>query len=296
MLRMGIRGFFMGRDLGYSEIQIRKMEPADIATGMRLKEIAGWNQVEQDWQRFLALAPNGCFVAEEDGEIIGTVVTVIFDGRVGWVAMVLVPPEHRRKGIGTAMLQHGMDYLTASGVETIKLDATPMGREVYLPLGFVDEYGLQRMQGKGVPTLSQGARSMDLADLDEVIAFDRPIYGTDRGGLLKELFKDAGSFCGIYESSGRVAGYVMARPGSRAFQIGPLLGETDLVQQELFCWILERLAGQAVFFDALNPAAVDCAAAYGFSVQRSFTRMYLGDEPFRGRPKWVFATSGPEKG
>src|ERR1700687_2743834 len=42
---------------------LRIMTMADIPAGMRLKEIAGWNQTAADWKRFLEASPEGCFVA-----------------------------------------------------------------------------------------------------------------------------------------------------------------------------------------------------------------------------------------
>ena len=87
---------------------IRPMTAADIPAGMRLRELAGWNQTEQDWQRFLKLAPSGCFVACVDGRVRGTVTTLDFEKRLGWVGMVLVDPEYRRQGMGTGLLEAGV--------------------------------------------------------------------------------------------------------------------------------------------------------------------------------------------
>jgi len=61
--------------------------------------------------------------------------------------MVLVDPEQRRLGIGSRLLRHAIAWLQARGVAAVKLDATPLGRKVYVQLGFVDEYGLARYGG-----------------------------------------------------------------------------------------------------------------------------------------------------
>ncbi|MDE3000168.1 MAG: GNAT family N-acetyltransferase [Gemmatimonadota bacterium] len=280
-------------------LRIRQMAPADVATGMRFKTLAGWNQVERDWHRFLALSPDGCFVAEIGDEAAGTVVTVTFSGVCGWVAMVLVPPARRRQGIGTAMLRHGIAHLQDSGVDTIKLDATPMGRQVYVPLGFRDEYGLERREGVAQACLWTGVRAMRESDLEEVIEFDTPRFGVCREGLLRHLYRDSGGLCGLYPGTdSAIEGYVMARPGSNAFQIGPLVAAHERAGRSLFCWALDRLAGKPVFFDVPleNPHGTGLAGEFGFSVQRGFTRMYLGAKPYGGFPRRVYATSGPEKG
>ncbi len=280
-------------------INIRPMTVSDIPIGMKFKELAGWNQTRADWERFLSLAPDGCFVAELRGEPVGTVVTVVFEGCCGWVAMVLVPPEHRRKGIGSAMLHHGINHLRSAGVGTIKLDATPMGREVYVPLGFVDEYALERWEGSGTPFKVDGVEALIDSDLAEVIVYDTPIYGLNRGDLIRQLHADAESICGVVrDQEGVVKGYALTRPGSNACQIGPVLADTVEIGESLVRWALNCLSGRPVFFDvpSVNSGGVALAKSCGFTVQRQFTRMFFGNKPYTGRPSLVYATSGPEKG
>src|SRR6266550_1105460 len=107
-------------------IHIRLMTSANIAHGLRLTQQAGWNQRVEDWQRFLAMQPDGCFVAEWDGVFVGTTTTCLF-GRVAWVAAVLVDEAHRRRGLGRALMQHALAFLEQQGVTTVRLDATPLG-------------------------------------------------------------------------------------------------------------------------------------------------------------------------
>jgi len=63
------------------DISLRMMTPDDIPAGLRLKEIAGWNQTRGDWERFLFASPQGCFVAEADGEVAGTAANISYEGR-----------------------------------------------------------------------------------------------------------------------------------------------------------------------------------------------------------------------
>ena len=60
-------------------VRLRLMTQDDIPEAMRLKEIAGWNQTTADWQRFLSATPEGCFVAEHEGRVIGTVTTIVYE-------------------------------------------------------------------------------------------------------------------------------------------------------------------------------------------------------------------------
>ena len=125
--------------------RLRTMTAADIPAGMRLKELAGWNQTPEDWERFLEADPGGCFVAEWNGQVAGTVATIIYEQRFAWIGMVLVDPQVRGKGIGTALLLKAIDYLDARHVPCIKLDATPQGKPIYIRLGFRIEYEIERL-------------------------------------------------------------------------------------------------------------------------------------------------------
>ena len=91
-------------------IIIRTMTGRDVPLGMALTDRAGWNQTEADWLRFLALEPEGCFVAEWDGRPVGTTVTTVL-GAVGWIAMVLVDEVVRGQGFGTRLVEHAVTYL-----------------------------------------------------------------------------------------------------------------------------------------------------------------------------------------
>ena len=126
-------------------LHIRTMTNDDVPLGMHLRDQAGFNQTEADWRRFLDLEPDGCFVAELDGEPVGTVTNCVFD-RVGWIAMLLVDRGVRGRGIGTRLTEHALAYLDARGVFSVRLDATPRGRPVYEKLGFAAEYELARLK------------------------------------------------------------------------------------------------------------------------------------------------------
>ncbi len=127
-------------------LHLRTLNIEDLPQAMRLKDQADWNQTEADWRRFLAMEPDGCFAAEEEGRVIGTAATTVF-GPVGWVAMVLVDAERRGCGIGTRLVERAIDYLQDRGVETMRLDATPLGEPLYRRLGFRAEYQLVRWEG-----------------------------------------------------------------------------------------------------------------------------------------------------
>ncbi len=132
-------------------LSIRPMARADIPLVMRLKASAGWNQTEADLSRFLELEPDRCFVADLGGPPVSTVTTCVFEEQVGWVAMLLVDPSARGRGVGTALARQALGWLEDRGVTTQRLDATPAGRPIYERLGFHAPFSLVRYEGTPTP-------------------------------------------------------------------------------------------------------------------------------------------------
>src|SRR5205814_881881 len=261
----------------------RLMTEADIPAGMRLKELAGWNQTPSDWERFLRASPAGCFVAELDGRVCGTATTIVYEGRFAWIGMVLVDPEYRGRGIGTRLLAKAIEHLDAARVPTLKLDATPQGKPIYAKLGFVSEYEVERWTlerrpdlagdggsvaprerartGAAEPSSSPAAASTPLAsfsfasqpDLEGIVEFDREVFGADRGGLLKSLDNDTPHFTLEAKDRGKLQGYALGRRGSRADHLGPWIARDESSARGLLVEFLRRSSRQTIFVDCLKP-------------------------------------------
>ena len=268
---------------------IRPMTMADVPLGMRVKELAGWNQTEADWHRFLQLQPDGCFVAEFAGAGVGTVAAFIFD-RVAWIAMVLVDPNYRKHGIGTALMNRALEFI---GNRTVRLDATALGQPVYAKLGFICEYELTRYEGplasrKTAATLVRVVTG-DLATRP-FNQLDLRVTGTNRAKLLIEL---AQTGMHVIDQTG----YLLDRPGSRATQIGPAVALDADSGLALLNDAAQRLAGQRVLLDipVQNQPAIAWAEAAGLTAQRTFLRMRRGPAII-DQPQQIWASSGPEKG
>jgi GNAT superfamily N-acetyltransferase len=291
-------------------LHIRQMTPADIPFGMELKTLAGWNQVEADWRALLGYTPEGCFVAEWDGRPVGTATTTIHDGKVAWIGMVLVQPEFRRLGIGKSLLKHCIAWLRQRGVPCIKLDATPAGKTVYVPLGFRDEYELERVEAEAEV---RGQRSeirieSGRCETNVILALDAEAFGVPRQPVLQRLIGDhpdlcwtasvpSSSFLTPHSSLLTLPGFLLARPGANAWFLGPWVARSPEIAEALLCACLARLAGQRVFADVpANHPARQLVARYGFVTQRPLTRMWLGCNDWPGNFALTYAMADPAKG
>ncbi len=285
-----------------NSIHIRTFTDADVPLGMELKALARWNQVEADWRRFLAMQPDGCFVAEIDGHPAGTATTIAYGQRFGWVGMVLVHPERRRRGIGSALLEHCIAHLEGRGVACVKLDATPLGKKLYDTLGFVDELHIERRQIGSVadlPPAEACVSRMLREDLSDVADYDAPIFGAPRRRPLELLFRQNPSGCFVSrDGAGRVCGYIFSRAGAHAWQVGPWSADRRPIAAALLHAALDPLRGGPVFMDVplLPEGPREIVSALGFEVQRPLIRMYKGDNRCPGDASRAYAFCGPETG
>jgi GNAT superfamily N-acetyltransferase len=272
------------------------MTGADLPAGLELSRQAGWNQREADWRRCLLLQHDGCFVAESGGAVVGTATTCIF-ARVAWVALVLVDAGFRRLGIGRALMEHALAFLDSLDIPTVRLDATPLGQPLYEQLGFVAQFRLARFEGTlplAGPPLQPGVVAVVPSCWDDLATLDREVTRTDRRRFLFQLFTEQPDEVHTVWEQGRCSGLLAARPGARALQLGPCLGEAGPL---LLADAFRRHAGRYVYLDVpeANEAACRLAAAQGLTVQRHLLRMCRGERIIE-QIEHLWASSGPEKG
>lgn len=279
-------------------IDLRTMKRDDIDGGLSLCRKNRWNQIARDWEILLQLGSNDCRAATIEHRIIGTVTTIRYHHFFSWIGMVLVDPEYQRQGIGMQLLQEAIGIL--KNEETIKLDATPAGREVYLKLNFEEEYHLSRMET--IVTEDRlpisPARIIHKKDLPTLTAFDRHFFGADRKPLLEWLLEGASQYAFLIEEGSEIQGYCLGREDDYFSQIGPVIAANTAVAQDLVAAALRNCIARPVIIDVLNhnPQWVAFLSSMGFTRQRSFIRMYRGSNRYPGVPGNQYAIAGLEFG
>ena len=280
-------------------LAIQLLLPDDIFDGMRLKTIAGWNQTVEDWKLYLAINPYGCFKAVLDGNIVGTVTTISYESKFSWIGMLLVDPDFRRRGIANKLMRHAVDHL--KGSDTIKLDATPAGRTVYNKLGFKDEFTIDRMTTDsptaGEPSM-QGISSITEYDLSEISTIDNTVFGADRMSLISALGSMYPQSGAKIIRNGKICGYCFGRPGTKYYQIGPVIAQSTNDAIGLASTALRNLNERSVVMDVPFGQSdfQKWLISIGFSKERSLTRMFCGTNENPGRTSDIYAITGPELG
>jgi GNAT superfamily N-acetyltransferase len=271
---------------------IRLLSADDLDEAFGLSAVAGWNQRPADWCMLLQLAPAGSFAAVASGRIVGTAIGIDY-GTFGWIAMMLVDPGWRGRGIGARLLESAMAAVPAG--TPIRLDATPLGRPLYRRYGFEDEAALTRHVAEpsrsGVdpsPAVeSHRVRALEPVDLPVVIAQDDRIFGADRHNVLEWTLGDAQQYAHLIETDTGTS-YCFGRPGRLFDQIGPVVAMDDGGAQALVSASLRAAEARAVVVDAFDRHAgfTDWLRSRGFSAARPLFRMS------RGGPRGAWAGSG----
>lgn len=280
-------------------LEIRLLEETDILFAMSLKQSVRWNQTQRDWKRLIELEPQGCFAACLGGQMVGTTTTTSYGSELAWIGMVLVDPSHRRRGIATRLVKAALEYLREAAVSSVKLDATPDGQHVYQALDFEGELLIERWEGIARGAAAPACSTLDEQDLPGVMELDRRAFGADRSRLLRSLISEPDSApLTCHDERGRLSGYALARRGTAATYIGPLIATDEHTAASLLDGMLNRLAGEKVYVDFHTgfETRTNLLARRGLAKQRDFVRMRYGKTCSAGTSPLVFAIAGPEVG
>jgi ribosomal protein S18 acetylase RimI-like enzyme len=100
-------------------LRIRDATDKDIASVLDLWAVAGAppsvSPSVEGLTRLLAVDPRALLLAERDGALVGSLIAAS-DGWRGSFYRLAVAPEHRRKGLATALLREGERRLRERGV------------------------------------------------------------------------------------------------------------------------------------------------------------------------------------
>lgn len=264
-------------------ITIRPLEKNDINQLERLQP-DGWVSVVPSFEFFLKQPFCFPFVAELDGEIIGTA-NGIQNGRTAWMSHVIVSKDRQRRGIGAQLTEFIVRELHKRGHKTILLVASEMGAKLYPRFGFetVGYYNFYRGSHWTTNEKSSFIRSAMYKDVKDILALDRRMSGEDRSQMIKLHVK--GGY--VYECPfpRRICGYYL-----------PTLGEGLVVAAD-------NDAGVALFEKRLathpdrivvpqdNMVVNEYLVSLGFEHHTTAPRMVLGRD-VKWRPRMMFSRVG----
>ena len=137
---------------------------------------------------------------------------------------------------------------------------------------------------------------MTASDLEEVVALDAIVLGTDRAAMIEAWWQrlPAAAWC-LRSAAGELIGFVLARPGRVATQIGPLVCADEASARTLVGAAMSGVIGPVLMDVAkIQFEWLTTLEKNGFTAEREFLRMgQLGAVP---ATEWseYFAAAGPD--
>ena len=137
------------------------MTREDYRFAVELTDSMNWNMVESDFEFMMELEKDGCFVAYDDSDRVGISTTITY-GKIGWIGNVIVSEKRRKKGFGSLLVEHCLQYLMNQGAESIGLYAYTNRIRFYEKLGFKRNLDFIVLEGKvmGKPHTKTKAKQM----------------------------------------------------------------------------------------------------------------------------------------
>jgi len=276
---------------GIEAPSIKALTAADIAQAMELSSEAGWNQLQADWQLFVAHGE--VFGIFEGAALAATSAVMPYGETFAWISMVLTRKRCRGRGYGTTLLRHCLDMLEQQN-RTALLDATPDGERIYRQLGFEPLFTLHRWQAEPQTTESASITAGAQPPPAKAIELANAAFGAGRTAILQNFTQRAPGGAGV---SGNGKACLFARDGRRATQLGPLIAADEADAIPLLEGALQICHGP-IFIDLADhaTAVVRHVEQRGFSRQRPFLRMARGLKPWPGSVNSTIAIAGPEFG
>lgn len=243
-------------------------------------------------------------VAENNGTIVGCANGLINE-ETGWLSNIIVQPEYRGQGIGSALSAHLVEYLQSRGCASQTLVATKMGEQIYTKLGFITRstytflhrdrklfgrhlplnllrrgnriYGILRsFTRKLVPLRSVlYIRQAEARDFEAMRVLDREITGENRKVFLEQYLAEGW----VYQAS-------VEEPVSGFFL--PSLGSIMARDSRAGLGLLQfNLSNITYAVPTTNKQALDFLIRSGFYIQSVMPRMTLGSD-LEWRPEGIY--------
>jgi ribosomal protein S18 acetylase RimI-like enzyme len=218
-----------------SDLAMRNATLDDLPAIAALRESVGWAVAGWALRAVIGQPHARCLVAVDGDGALGGVGSGIVYGPLGFIGNMIVAQAHRRRGVGSAILDAVAAFLEGAGCTRLELNATSDGRPLYERHGF---RSLGRSATARIPRNAELApdpavklRRASRADLDALAAYDLPRFGGDRRVLLESLLDAPAMTTLIAEGPDGLAGFACVRTDES--RIGPMLAEAPPIAAAL---------------------------------------------------------------
>jgi len=280
-------------------IRVRRMTEDDLDFAAARTAAEGWrNETRGEFEIFLEHDPEGCLVAEWEGEPVGIGVATAYRDS-GFIGELIVIPERRGRGVGRTLLDAALDHLEGRGVRNALLDGVPDAVRLYERAGFRPVCRSLRFTGMIEGETHDRVRPMEEGDWEDVVAMDRAAFGEDRGAYLRSRFERAPDLCKVLAPQGKILGFVIGRRGEGIVSASPwIVRPGTYCPADLLRALAKESPGVPVELGVLETNAVAAGElrASGFDEKGHSIRMVRGPAAVLGSDPSCFSIGTAAKG
>jgi len=299
--------------MGWFSIRKFTLEDADFA--FQITEREGWGYSKNDFISMLEAGLGNHFIAEEDEgkRRIGMISTYNYGGKLGWIGNVVVLEEFRQRGVASTLVKHAVNNFRTEGIKTLRLYSYLQAEPLYQKLGFIREGVLgvfsTRFRDRRSQTGSKASNSkgnlmtVDEVNLERLFQLDEKCFGADRKKILKSMIQDKNAVSFVRTqgiSRDKILGYAVASKGETECDIGPMVCDPrrediarELVEAAMDHFKVEKFS---VVTALDNVTSTKILRKLGYEKTIEVVRMRKGRNLYNGRPTWIFAAGGLERG
>jgi len=280
----------------YLMFEIKPLCKSDYDFAVELANTMDWHMAAEDFIFMDSLEPEGCFLLRDDTNPVG-IATCISYGKIGWFGNLVIRKESRKKGAGSALVSHAINYLRQKGVETIGLYAYPYLVPFYTKLGFRSNINFSVLHNPNLsPISTKPLPTIKKSDLLSIVRFDQAFFGGNRKKLLQSIILDPNNTSCCISQDDQILGYVAATVYEKAAWIGPLICQSQRpdIAVALVNSVLSKLATKHVYTVIPQDSALaELFFSAGFSEDFFVTRMFLGQTSTKN---CIYLTESLERG
>jgi len=206
--------------------------------------------------------------ASLEGKVVG-IGTAIIHRYTAWLAHIIVSPNHRNAGLGSAITKALIELCQKHSCRTLLLIATSLGEPVYKKFGFEVETKYLFFDHGVSPTgeVSPEIFAFQKGHEDALFELDRVVSGEDRKKLLREHLNNTL----VYVENNLLKGFYMPTLGD-----GLIIAESPAAGLALMK--LRAASTKKFCVPILNENALNFLSQHGFVEYRQSSRMILGEK------------------
>ncbi len=238
----------------------------------------GWNPGLHDANCFYKTDPNGFFIGEYKGKIVGGISAVAYDKSFGFIGFFIVQQKHRNSSLGPMLALKAIKRLSS---QNIGLDGVFDKMDSYANMGFIFAYRNLRFESKIQGMLSENVIPVSDIPFSQILEYDTRFFPTKREIFLKEWLTLPESKAYAIKSGEDIQGYGMIRKCRKGYKIGPLFAENDSIAEELLLSLASESHADYLYFDIpeINKGGIALAKKYNMEECFGTARMYSKEIP-----------------